>query len=639
MKKLNFKTEKLICILIIICVQFIVGIYSYDLWESIDAKKETTYQVKEDYVDTVLESDAEYQYNLILYVKNPKRIWIDVNVEGQENDKEVLECRIIDDNANTVFEKRYTLNEIQEAEGVEIDGRYFSELTKKDYKCILKNCTDGEINVKKSYWDNLSVIEYFDYNYSKMSMIFLYVANIMLFAFNLFLCSRIKTSIKFCATAGIIGVLAVVVVAPCSAPDEWRHFVRAYDIASGDLVCKDEVEILGGIQTTGECTLPVEYLEIRKSGESNGSDWTAESVAQVSIPHMKQMLQQKELSGELTKTPMHGTYAKSPLEYIPQVFGILIGKALSLPPIIVFYLARLMNVLICTLIGVCAIKITPTSKKILACLYFIPVMSFLRGAVSTDGILYSVTLFTIAYAMKIAKKKDKISWKELCVFGICATYIGILKLPYILIPLILMGILVEGNKKERTGIILKILGIMIIAMSIRSIVANYFSSGIIGMAVTEESESLLTYTVTHFWSVLSLLVRTFCDTLVEHVTNAVAWPVIQLPFVIYFSVMIWVVISDEKPEWSKIQRSILLAGVPVVWAGIVFTFYTVSDVGATSIWGIQGRYMTPIFPLAAIGIKTVVEKRKRLLDRYMYLIVFNCNIIYFIKILQMYWCR
>lgn len=52
----------------------------------------------------MLERDTKYQYNLILCVKNPKRIWIDANVEGQENDKKILKCKIIADNDNIIWQ-------------------------------------------------------------------------------------------------------------------------------------------------------------------------------------------------------------------------------------------------------------------------------------------------------------------------------------------------------------------------------------------------------------------------------------------------------------------------------------------------------------------------------------------------------
>ena len=114
--------------------------------------------------------------------------------------------------------------------------------------------------------------------------------------------------------------------------DEWRHFIRAYDIAQGNMIC-DEIVDIDETQTTGVCVIPIEYLDIKNTNEMQITHWTDESNSKICIPKFLSLFAKVNESGEKSREPIPGTYDKSLIEYFPQVLFIVIAKFCKMTPI------------------------------------------------------------------------------------------------------------------------------------------------------------------------------------------------------------------------------------------------------------------------------------------------------------------
>lgn len=639
MDKRNFYIK---CIILVI-IQIIVGVYSYDLYQRISDKHITTYQIDDVYTTQQLESDMKSNYKLFIEMKNPDNLLVNATIHESNGERNLFEYRILSNDGKCLNQGSTTIDDILLNNGVLIDGNLVREIGEGELIFEITSCADVALDIPVSADGYLSVIEYFDFTpYLKLRWLIL-IGNIMLLGINILLCNKVKLEYKFLVTSFVLGVIATVVVAPCSAPDEWRHFLRAYDIAQGNLVCDDITEIWEGAQSTGQCVIPIEYLDIKNMGEYNNKDWTHETVKVVSIPHYLSLFKKNTLSGEMIGLPMLGTYDKSILEYLPQVIFIILAKLLKLAPIGVFYASRIGNVLVATLLTFLAIRITPMFKYTFSCLSFLPVITFLRSTSSNDGFLLSLVLLFFAYILRInSKKKNIYTVKNFLTLVLLCSYMTIIKFPYALLGMAVLLIDTTENRSE--NIILKeklklfIYSVMIVGLSLAFYtIINSICSCELAYSNTPSMLEVASYTIKNIPRVWSLLVRTYLETFNGHLQNAIAWPVGSFCFISYIILLFWVCSKDDYIEWKKLQKCVIYGGSFFVWAVIIFAFYTVSVIGCTEIWGIQGRYMIPIFVLLALGMPKGKQSNKKMLNNYEFLLILNCNIVYFIKIFQNYW--
>ncbi|MBR3172501.1 DUF2142 domain-containing protein [Candidatus Saccharibacteria bacterium] len=97
-----------------------------------------------------------------------------------------------------------------------------------------------------------------------------------------------------------------------------------------------------------------------------------------------------------------------PLNYIPQILSIWIGKILHIPLVPMLYLGRLLNIIFCIFILYFCIKYIPIMKKIVFLIALFPMSMQLFTSVSADGsiICSGIALVSfVLYARKTMKRK------------------------------------------------------------------------------------------------------------------------------------------------------------------------------------------------------------------------------------------
>ena len=87
----------------------------------------------------------------------------------------------------------------------------------------------------------------------------------------------------------------------------------------------------------------------------------------------------------------------SPVQYLPQVIGVGIGKILTDRPILISYLGRLANLAICITMLYYAIKKIPFAKKLLLILAFIPIA--IEGFVTLSGDGFTIATAFFVYSI------------------------------------------------------------------------------------------------------------------------------------------------------------------------------------------------------------------------------------------------
>ena len=634
----NLKEHR-IEIVIIILIQFVMAMYSLYIVNTFAEKNTTQYHLDQsEYTELTIGSGktADFQIQTTCDKLLVARVSLDITGCTEGN----VEYKVQNEDGDVVTEGQYSLEELQYAGGLNLDLSQVNNTKMCVMRVSLESHLNQDLKVYLMQDGYADLTETYSANYAAGIKYILIALHIIVLILSIIFLLTFKVEYKFLIMALVVGLLSVFAVIPCNAPDEWRHFARAYDIAAGKNAGEEITEVFDSKQKVLACSMPKEYLEIKNLGQIKNISWEDEYNWNISIPKWISLFG-KHTSEEKVVIPMLATSGKASVEYLPQVLFILIAFGLKLSPIAVFYMARIGNMLIATLLAFLAIKIIPCYKHVLACIFFMPCITWLRGTCSTDGLLFSLILLLVAYIVYAREKKiDILSRKEVFVFVFLGTYIAIIKLPYMLFLLLLwmvdVKIPVEKISKEKSKLFY-IVGILIACMILRTIAFKVFLSA---LYVPENSMigASIVYMLQHPISEISLLVRYFMDSYGSLLSAAVAWPMGESYFVLYMLILIWVCVYDKKVEISFLDRGYIVGLGLIMWASVVFVGYAaMSAPGATEISGIQGRYMSPFVILFIMGIIYNRKQNIRVLNKYMLIPVLACNIIFLMNYFGTYW--
>lgn len=626
-------------IVVILLIQFVMAMYSLHVTAVFAEKNTTQYQLTQnEYTELMIENGqtVDFQVQTVCNDLIVTRVSLDITscTDG------TVEYKAQNEDGDLVSEGQYTLEELQYAGGLNIDLSRTENLKKQTLNVSVTSHLNQNMKVYLTQDGYAETTEIYNADYKRMVMCLLIVLHLVLLGLSIIFLLDFKIEYKFLILAFVVGILSVFFVIPCNAPDEWRHFARAYDIAAGKSADEQIVEVFDSKQKVLACSMPKEYLEIKNLGQTKNISWEDESNWNISIPRWMSLFDQG-VSEEDVLVPMLATSGKAAVEYLPQVCFILIAFGLKLSPIAVFYMARMGNMVFATLLGFLAIKIIPCYKHVLACIFFIPCITWLRGTCSTDGFMLSLILLLIAYIINIKEKKiHMLSWKTITVFLVLGTYISIIKLPYILFLLLLWIIDVDAPVKSISKNKFKMIyitGLLFVCMILRMIAFKIFISPLHVSGGSMVGGSVL-YMLQHPLSEMSLLVRYFIDSFGSLLSSAVAWPMGETYFIWYMLLLIGACVYDRKAELSLADRGYIVGLGVVMWAAIVFVGYAaMSAPGATEITGIQGRYMSPFIILFIVGILYNKIQNTEKLDKYMPVLVLTCNVLFFINYFGTYW--
>ncbi|MCP3745968.1 DUF2142 domain-containing protein [Paenibacillus sp. A3M_27_13] len=245
-----------------------------------------------------------------------------------------------------------------------------------------------------------------------------------------------KTQHIFLGISIIIGLAWLFILPPFQAPDENSHFYRAYGVTEGTIMCKNYKGSNAG------SFLPSNLLEFTNTLKSNQIRFNYD---------VKQNPRDVYDSYDLfpNKNSSFQEYVNScvysPVPYIPQTLGILIGKLLGGPWIVLFYLGRLFNFVFFVAITYHAIKIIPKLKVLLMLLALMPMTLHQSVSLSPDAITIAVSFIFMAYIMKIKYSYNEIiRGKDLSILITLACIIGVSKITYF--PLALLVLLIPRDK-------------------------------------------------------------------------------------------------------------------------------------------------------------------------------------------------
>jgi len=225
--------------------------------------------------------------------------------------------------------------------------------------------------------------------------------------------SRIIPEYAFLGVSLVFGLLMVMVTPPFQVPDEPSHLYRSYQISEFNIFkYKDDV--------------PQSLIQL--ASISNRMKFMA---------HEKTSKKEILALANIKLNPENRTSAESPnyiMPYLPQAFGIFIGKLFHLEPLWLFYLGRVFNLLVSVILIFIAIKTTPVLKWLFFLLSIMPMTVYQMSSLSYDALTISLSFLLIATILNYALNEAKvIRVRDIMILFLISIILASAKPPYYII--------------------------------------------------------------------------------------------------------------------------------------------------------------------------------------------------------------
>lgn len=301
--------------------------------------------------------------------------------------------------------------------------------------------------------------------------------------------------------------------------------------------------------------------------------------------------------------------------YLPQAFGLKLGKTVGLPFLQTIWLGKFFNLLVYSLIFSLSVKYAKFGKRALLCVGLLPTSLFLAASYSYDAFVTAFLMLGLVLIInELVDKESELNWKSITV-GVLAMILGSYsKAVYIPLLLLLCFLPKEKfkNRKQRKFFVLTIILIFLIMMSsfvlpaLGNVVGNIDTAGDSRGGNTSVTRQIL-YILGAPVAYAKLLLETMANSIGEYFLGYKSRTLFgymgsnrENLYLLSVVLTVFVTITGENKirlnRKMKIITGIILTGVAaLIWTALYLDF---TPVGADVINGVQPRYYIPLmFPV------------------------------------------
>jgi uncharacterized membrane protein len=437
------------------------------------------------------------------------------------------------------------------------------------------------------------------------------------------------------------GTVLLLITPPFQAPDEPNHFYRAYQISEGRFTAvkqfppvltpaqkaeRDrEVRDLRRSLAKGDAEAVLKASQDLKYTGGVGGFLpeslvaTAKAFFRLLNPENRQNVRD---IFRLLALPLNGdsrlfvhfpnTALYSPIPYLPQAFGIALGKILHSSPLALMYWGRIANLFFWVFLVYLSIKIIPVCKWLLFLLALMPMSLFQAASLSADSFTNGISFLLISVFLRYAFDEScscRLYISTIAIFVI-SLLLSLSKQAYFLMPLLFLLIPVDkiGTKRKFYAIFSLLCLLNVSAILLWTLVADVYKDiytlyNAIIPTLSAEKQTL--YVVSHPLQYCKVLAMTFMQSgrhFMDSFVGQLGWLDTDLPelFRVSYIVMLFAAVLSERREnivFSLKQRGIILATLLMS----ILVISTLAFIGWTPVGGriinVQGRYFIPVSPL------------------------------------------
>lgn len=397
---------------------------------------------------------------------------------------------------------------------------------------------------------------------------------------------KIKKEFIFLALSLVIGIILVFISAPQVRYDEHAHFWRAYEISCGNIISR----------TTNELPTSVIDLFRRDDGSYPNREFNYQTISQKIKDNLN--------ADDVQVFPVGATGSLTPISYIPQVFGVIVGKVLRASPIVILWMGRLANLLMYIILVFLAIKIIPTEKwkSVIMIIALFPMSLNLAATLSPDTTILGVTLLAIAYALYLKFNVKTIKLKHIFLLSILFMVPTVCKIVYF--PLFLLFFILPKEKfTTKTNRLISFLGMLGIVFIPYLILNKLVSFGDYAIAIRTNMTEQILFAASSLSGLVKTGINTFYGEISKYFFEMIGgWNTINIISIIIFIVLLLVTFGkyeeNENYKFNLKDKIICTVIIVIEILGVLAAMYLGwTQARQTVIEGVQGRYFLPIIPL------------------------------------------
>lgn len=389
------------------------------------------------------------------------------------------------------------------------------------------------------------------------------------------------------------------IVPQCSVNDEADHFIRSYAIAHGYLI-SDVV----GDNGQGGAVLPTAILKYQMEQDRN---WH----------HIGQRDNDRQLKAlvidenDKSEVIINDTSLYVPFLYIPQVIGIKISELFTNRPFVIMACARIANMAAVFAMVLLAIRITPAGRELFMAISCFPFMLQDAVSCSPDSFITALVFIFCALVLYMRYKLDgPMGFKHLAVLFIATLFLCGIKLVYAPLVLILFFIPKKrfgDNGKYFVSIVVFALSSIIMCLMWLTVTTRY--NLLLGNWSNHyrQKEYLLTDPLPFIKAVCDMIVnfgKYLFDMIGLNMGNENIYTSHLIPLTMIV-IMTYVIISINRKSPDRGKWSWMIWLIPPVISGflvLLSEYFYWTEVGATVMTGVAGRYFLPCATVVAVGL-------------------------------------
>ena len=495
------------------------------------------------------------------------------------------------------------------------------------------------INLGQAYaalitYENLkiTVAQVFEYNYAWLYTFVVVSLMIAAFVWLYYVYKHGYSEKLYIITSLVLGVMVVFLMPPANRDDEYRHFLRAYMDAKG---LEAEYRLPTGQESGlisenpyGEFMMDVSYevnaLRLLSYRENyNGFEYRSEINPYLCLDKLTTLLSEEPKEYQYGVSMAAVAY-KNSSSYWPQVFAMMVGNLFGARDMVLYYMARLGQLLVCIAMEVMAMKLAPSLKEIIWLLTFIPNAFILKASCNPDGLMTAEILLLAALVVWMREEKiDLVSKKGVIetILYIALSYnIFMMKFPYIIISICLILYLKEDNVRkairwiENNKTLAKKLAIGIGAVSVVGIIV--LRNTLLGFVYSFLPQTHIAYILTHPGEILVLFAKKWifmCFNLLSGMNGEFI-----VPYVVFVLAII-IMLKKRLPMNKRVAFAGLFGVLILV---IVLAGYSMSAPDNGAIEEIGYRYLLPFLVVGAIALPSGNDKTEAIAKQLMPLAIF-----------------
>lgn len=417
---------------------------------------------------------------------------------------------------------------------------------------------------------------------------------------------KIKPASFFVCAAIVCEIVLLSTTPPLQSPDEFNHFYRAYQISDGYLAPQQTNKRLGG-------EIPYDI-----------SDFVAPFQLASRVSEYKPAFNGRSdpfahaVSDETTFRDFPNTSYYSPVSYLPQVTALFALKCFNAPASVLYFGGRVFSFIVCLVLMYCAIRMMPMYQWLFTVLALLPMNLFVFNSFSADNSTNILSFLFIALVFKMTFDEKKVGTRQIVLLLALTCLLALAKVVYV--GLVLLLFIVPAAKFVSRKQRLLCLATIFLSASVVSflwsslVMKNYlpytdynpeFRNGatLVPGANYHEQKTLILAHPGYFPGVIVRSVFNPDQTYLQgYIGQFGAYSDVQLPVwlvVLSFAVLLFIAVAEKNLFRFSVKQKIML----FLSAGFCFSLLLLSQhltwdaVGAGRVDLIQGRYLTPLFPL------------------------------------------